>query len=220
MPATKKPIPSQSSSRRSSSLNQTPTPVKFVDDDYVSANIRATQSKTITRKPPPVSSQRVLLKPRPTYESESESDSESASESDISESDSAPVIEIDDKIRQVLLQQISSWMDYDDTIKTLNSKSKKYKDLKKQQETKIVDMIDKYKIGNTRLDIPGKDATLRGRVYKQKSVTKEPLSEAIIKNVLMEIEKDEAKVDDMLAKINNKRRDKERYYLKRTKGNE
>ncbi len=126
---------------------------------------------------------------------------------------------IDDKTKQRLKSKIGDWLDYDDKIKVLNAKTKKYKDAKKQQEELIIKMLTKLEMGDTKIDVTDNKNNFRSRVYRHKSVTKEALKENIIKDALMEAIHDEKKVDQLVKKIDSKRPIKERYYLKRTKGN-
>lgn len=127
--------------------------------------------------------------------------------------------ELGDRTKERLKRKIVDWLNYDDKIKVLNQKSKKYKDAKKQQEDIIIKMISKLGIDDTKIDIHDNNNNLRSRVYKHKSVTKGSLKENIIKNALMEAIRDEKKVDQLVRKIESKRPINERYYLKRTKGN-
>jgi Family of unknown function (DUF5760) len=60
---------------------------------------------------------------------------------------------------------------------------------------------------------------LRSRVYRYKSTTKGAIKEEIVRNALMEIIRDEKRVEQLVKKIDSKRPINERYYLKRTKGN-
>ncbi|XWV25246.1 hypothetical protein QJ856_gp0526 [Tupanvirus deep ocean] len=126
---------------------------------------------------------------------------------------------LDDKTVQRLKNKIVDWLDYDDKIKTLNNKSKKYKDAKKQLEELIIKMITKLEVEDMKIDVHDDQNNFRSRVYRHKSVTKEALKENIIKDALMEAIRDEKKVDQLVKKIDSKRPIKERYYLKRTKGN-
>jgi len=126
---------------------------------------------------------------------------------------------LDDKTTQRLKKKIVDWLDYDDKIKTLNSKTKKYKDAKKQMEETIIKMITKLEMEDMKIDVHDDRNNFRSRVYRHKSVTKEAIKENIIKDALMEAIRDEKKVDQLVKKIDSKRPYKERYYLKRTKGN-
>lgn len=127
---------------------------------------------------------------------------------------------ISNKSKEHLKSKIHIWLDNDDKIKDLNAKVKKYKERKKAQEDLIIKLIDKFGITEeTKIDIHDNNNELRGRVYKQKSVTKGSLKEDIIKSALMELIKDESKVDQLVKKIESKRPINERYYLKRTRGN-
>lgn len=145
----------------------------------------------------------------------SEESSEEYSESQ-SESSEEPVMSEKDSLR--LKRKIEQWMNYDDTIKKLNIKTKKYRDAKKNQEETIMNMIEKFHINDTKINVRDKDNNIRGKVYRYKSTTREGLKEDIIKNVLMETMRNETTVNELLRKIDERRPIKERYYLKRTKG--
>lgn len=123
------------------------------------------------------------------------------------------------KIREKLKNKINNWLDYDDKIKDLNVKLKKYKDAKKQQEDVIINMLTKLGMEDNKIDVHDDNNNLRSRVYRYKSVTKGSIKEDIIKDALMEAIRDEKKVDQLVKKIESKRPINERYYLKRTKGN-
>lgn len=166
-------------------------------------------------------------KKEPVYHSEESGDEEEEyseeysddEEEDDEDPESSPEVNIDEKTVSRLKKKINDWMDYDDKIKILNEKSKKYKDAKKIHEESIIQMLVKLKIDNKKIDIHDNSNKLRGRVYRHKSVTKEPLKEDIVKDALMEMIRDEKKVNQLVKKIDSKRPIKERYYLKRTKGN-
>jgi hypothetical protein len=130
-----------------------------------------------------------------------------------------PKIKLADKTRERLKKKIVEWLDCDDKIKTLNTRTKKYKDAKKQQEDVIIKMITKLGMEDNKIDVHDNNDNLRSRVYRHKSVTKGSLKEDIIKDALMEAIRDEKKVDQLVKKIESKRPINERYYLKRTKGN-
>lgn len=123
------------------------------------------------------------------------------------------------KTKERLKAKIVDWLDYDDKIKLLNARAKKYKDAKKQQEELIINIIARLGMENSKIDVHDNDDNLRSRVYRYKSVTKGSIKEDIIKDALMEIIRDEKKVDHLVKKIDSKRPINERYYLKRTKGN-
>lgn len=129
--------------------------------------------------------------------------------------------DIDEATLKILKKKITEWVDYDDKIKDLASKAKQYKDAKKKQEEFVINMIMKLEmIEDSVFDVHDKKNNIvRGRVYPYKSVTKEALSNEIIKNALMEVVHNEKQVDLLIKKIDNKRPIKERYYLKRTTGN-
>ena len=127
--------------------------------------------------------------------------------------------ELDKKTIRRLKTKISSWLDYDDKIKLLNNRAKKYKEEKKRQEEIIMNMIEKLNLEDIKIDINDDNNQSRGRVYRYTSTTKATLKEEIIKDALMEVIKDEKRVNALVKKIDNKRPIKTRYYLKRTKGN-
>lgn len=128
-------------------------------------------------------------------------------------------LKLADKTRQRLKNKIVEWLDSDDKIKILNTRTKKYKDAKKEQEETIISIITKLGMDDNKIDVHDDNDNLRSRVYKHKSVTKGSLKEDIIKDALMEAIRDEKKVDQLVKKIESKRPINERYYLKRTKGN-
>ena len=130
-----------------------------------------------------------------------------------------PKPKLSDKTRDRLKRKIVDWLDYDDKIKAINAKSKKYKDAKKEQEEIIIKMLIKLGVDNDKMDIHDDKNQLRSRVYKCTSVTKGTLKENVIKDALMEAIRDEKKVDQLVKKIESKRPINERCYLKRTKGN-
>lgn len=129
------------------------------------------------------------------------------------------IVRLEDKTKERLKGKIMEWLDYDDKIKILNAKAKRYKDAKKQQEELILKMISKLGVNDTKIDVHNDENEFRGRVYRHKSSTKGALKENIIKDALMEVFRDEKKVVQLLKKIDSKRPINERYYLKRTKGN-
>lgn len=139
--------------------------------------------------------------------------------SDENSGEETPIVKLEDKTKERLKKKIIDWLDYDDKIKTLNAKAKKYKDAKKQQEELILKMISKLGVNDTKIDVHNDDDQLRGRVYRHKSTTKAALKENIVQDALMEVFRDEKKVAQLLKKIDSKRPINERYYLKRTKGN-
>ena len=129
------------------------------------------------------------------------------------------IVRLEDKTKERLKGKIMEWLDYDDKIKILNAKAKRYKDAKKQQEELILKMISKLGVNDTKIDVHNDENEFCGRVYRHKSSTKGALKEDIIKDALMEVFRDEKKVVQLLKKIDSKRPINERYYLKRTKGN-
>jgi hypothetical protein len=152
--------------------------------------------------------------------SEEESDGEESGEEESGEEEEeAPRFHLAEKTKDRLKKKINEWLDNDDKIKDMNVKVKKYKDLKKQHEEGIISLLTKLGMEDKKIDVTDDKDKFRGRVYRQKSVTKGAIKEDIIKNALMEAIKDEKKVDQLVKKIDSKRPINERYYLKRTKGN-
>jgi len=147
-------------------------------------------------------------------------ENDSISDGDLIENDEpAPKVKIANKTHAKLKQDILNWLDDDDKIKELNAKTKKYKESKKEKENAIIKMINKMGMEDTTIDIKDDNDQLRGRVKRHKSVTQGAIKEDTIKKTLMEVIKDEKKVDQLVIKIVNNRPKTERYYLKRTKGN-
>ncbi len=123
------------------------------------------------------------------------------------------------KTKVQLKRKITEWLDNDDKIKELNAKVKRYKDAKKQSEEVIMKMINVLGMEDSKIDVHDDNEQLRSRVYRYKSTTKGALKEETIKNALMEIIRDEKRVEQLVKKIESKRPINEKYYLKRTKGN-
>lgn len=125
-----------------------------------------------------------------------------------------------EKIKTRLKEKINEWLDADDKIKDLTAKMKKIKDMKKNQEEVIIKMITKLGMENNKIDIYDmKGKKIRSRVYRHRSVTRGAIKEDIIKSALMEVMRNEKRVDQLIKKIESKRPINERFYLKRTKGN-
>ena len=122
------------------------------------------------------------------------------------------------KSRERLKAKIVEWLDNDDKIKLLNGKIKKIKTAKKEQEELILKMVTKLGMEDNKIDVHNDNDELRSRVYRHKSVTKGAIKEDIIKEALMEVIRDEKRVDQLVKKIDSRRPINERYYLKRTKG--
>ncbi|MEM0354183.1 MAG: hypothetical protein QXW79_01240 [Thermoplasmata archaeon] len=127
-------------------------------------------------------------------------------------------IVLSEKMKNFLRKKIIEWLDLDDKLKELNTKVKKYKKTKKQQEELIIKTLVKLGMEDNKIDIHDKNNNIRSRVYRYKSITKGAIKEDIIRDALMEIMRDEKMVDQLVKKIDSKRPINERYYLKRTKG--
>lgn len=141
---------------------------------------------------------------------------------DISNEDDLKAIEEDTKTKNRLDKETAArlkkkttdWLDCDDKIKILNAKIKKYKDIKKEREEFIIKILSTLAEA-TKIDVTDKHDNLKGVVYRQKSITKGPIKEDIIRKALMEVMRDEKKVTQLIKKIENKRPINERYYLRR-----
>jgi len=125
---------------------------------------------------------------------------------------------LDIKTKEILKRKINEWLDSGDKIKETNTRIKKYKDAKKKQEAIILQMLSKLKMDDDKIEVKDTNDNVRSCVYRHKSTTRGALKEDTIKNALMEIIRDEKKVDQLVKKIESKRPVNEKYYLKRTKG--
>ncbi|AVL93719.1 hypothetical protein mvi_359 [Megavirus vitis] len=150
------------------------------------------------------------------YDQDEQDDQDEQNDQEVSDMVEA---KLSNKTRERLKKKITHWLDYDDKIKELNNKTKKYKDAKKQQEETILKMLNKLGVGENKIDVHDRDDNLRGRVYKHKSVTTGAIKGEIIQKVLMEVIRNEKAVSQLVKKIEEARPQNERYYLKRTKGN-
>jgi hypothetical protein len=126
------------------------------------------------------------------------------------EAEAVPTI-IDERIKTLFRRHLEEFVDADNKIKELAKESKKFKDKKKEQEMKLLSII-------TKLELDKNIFTAPGGSYIRKSVhqTKQPLKPDMIKTTLLEVKKDEAWADNILAKIMEKRKVVPRTYLKRT----
>jgi hypothetical protein len=145
---------------------------------------------------------------------------EEEEEEELEDIENEPAPEIDARTAAKLKRKINEWLDYDEHIKEMTGKMKKYKDAKKKEEESIIEMITNLGLDQSKIDVHDKKGAIRSRVYRQKSVTKEALKESIIKDALMETIQNEKTVNQLLKKIDSKRPVKERFYLKRTKGSD
>lgn len=170
-------------------------------------------------------------------ESESESEAESESESNSNSEEESEEVdkkkskkskklhkEKNDKVtntsgsKDALKKKIEIWIKYDDKIKELNLLSKEHKDSKKETEKEILAMIKKLGMEEAKLDVTDKRGDVIARVYRHTSITKSAIKEDLLKDALMEIYQNEKKSDQIIKKIDSKRKLNERFYLKRTKG--
>lgn len=128
-------------------------------------------------------------------------------------------IEVSQETINMLKTQIQAWMDYDDKLKELAKKSKKYRDAKKKQEETILKVITSLGFEEDPvIEVTDKAGKIRGKVSRVKSSKTEPYGPKNIKAALMEMYKDEKKADEMFEKINKMRKSEDRFHLKRTKG--
>ena len=129
-------------------------------------------------------------------------------------------IEVSQETINMLKTQIQAWMDYDDKLKELAKKSKKYRDAKKKQEETILKVITSLGFEeDPEIEVTdSKTGNLRGKVSRVTKTKPEPYGPGNIKQALMEQMKDEKKVDELFEKIKNARKTEKRVYLKRTKG--
>ena len=159
-------------------------------------------------------------------ESDSESDSGSGSGSESESVDTSPKHKKSKskskndlrEATQLLKSHIEVWLECDTRIKEMNALIKEQKDIKKKKERVALGMIAKLDMEGVKLDITDKKGKVVARVYKHKSVTKSAIKEDLLKDTLMEIFQNEKKVDQIVKKVDSKRRINERFYLKRTKG--
>lgn len=121
-------------------------------------------------------------------------------------------------INKLLKKHIETWIDCDTQIKELNESMKEIKDTKKKNERIVLGIITKMGMEELKLDITDNKGRVKARVYRHKSVTKGAIKEELLKDTLMEIFHDEKKVDQIVKKVDSKRKVNERFYLKKTKG--
>jgi hypothetical protein len=131
------------------------------------------------------------------------------------------------KLSATILKKMNIWMDCDDKIKEINDQVKKVnlqlkkiKQVRQENEDTILVLLEKLKFAEGSI-IPVKNGSkFRGTIERCKSVTKGPINEKILKTALMQCVKDERKVDQYIKKIEASREQKEKYFLKRNKGNQ
>jgi hypothetical protein len=114
-----------------------------------------------------------------------------------------------------LRDKIIQWIDLDDLIKEKNSELRELKSLKKNQETRILLLIDKHGLDDKKFDMKDR---FNCRVFQSKTVSKGAIKETIIKDALMEAIHDENKVEQLIKKIESKRPLNEKICLKKAKG--
>ena len=119
----------------------------------------------------------------------------------------------DDKVQEKVTadfkNKVLKWLSIDDEIREMRAKSKELTVKKKEHEEYILNFLEK--VGEKELAVS--DGKLRRNVSK----TKKPLSKEWIQKSLTELIKDKTKATTMTEHIINNRETVERVNLKRTK---
>ena len=117
--------------------------------------------------------------------------------------------DVQQKITQDFKKKVLKWLEIDDQIREMRAKSKELNTEKKQHEEFILSFLEQ--VGEKELAV--RDGKLRRNVSK----TKKPLSKDSIQKALTELIKDKEKATTMTEHIINSRPTVERINLKRTK---
>tara|TARA_B100000161_G_C33532987_1_gene407025 strand:+ start:184 stop:588 length:405 start_codon:yes stop_codon:yes gene_type:complete len=117
--------------------------------------------------------------------------------------------DVQQKITQDFKKKVLKWLEIDDQIREMRAKSKELNTEKKQHEEYILNFLEQ--VGEKELAVS--DGKLRRNVSK----TKKPLSKDTIQKALNELVKDKEKATTMTEHIINSRPTVERVNLKRTK---
>jgi hypothetical protein len=117
--------------------------------------------------------------------------------------------DVQQKITQDFKKKVLKWLEIDDQIREMRAKSKELNTEKKQHEEFILSFLEQ--VGEKELAVS--DGKLRRNVSK----TKKPLSKDSIQKALTELIKDKEKATTMTEHIINSRPTVERINLKRTK---
>ena len=116
---------------------------------------------------------------------------------------------VQQKITEDFKKKVLKWLEIDDQIREIRSKTKELNTEKKQHEEYILSFLEQ--VGEKELAVS--DGKLRRNVSK----TKKPLSKDTIQKALTELVKDKDKANTMTEHITNSRPTVERINLKRTK---
>lgn len=90
--------------------------------------------------------------------------------------------------KEALIQIVKEWVTTDNQMKALNKKLRELRQLKKEQNSQMIDVMNAHEIDN--FDI--KD----GQIYHKKEVKREPLSQKTLLNILSK----HPQLDDVQAK--------------------
>lgn len=90
--------------------------------------------------------------------------------------------------KEALIQIVKEWVTTDNQMKALNKKLRELRQLKKEQNSQMIDVMKAHEIDN--FDI--KD----GQIYHKKEVKREPLSQKTLLNILSK----HPQLDDVQAK--------------------
>ena len=116
---------------------------------------------------------------------------------------------VQEKITADFKQKVLKWLEIDDEIRDMRAKSKELNTKKKEHEEYILSFLEN--VGEKELAVS--DGKLRRNVSK----TRKPLSKDTIQTALTELIKDKTKAVTMTEHIINSRPTVERVNLKRTK---
>jgi len=127
----------------------------------------------------------------------------------MSDNNSSDNEKIQEKVTADFKKKVLKWLEIDDEIRGIRSKTKELATEKKQYEEFILSFLEE--VGEKELAV--NDGKLRRNVSK----TKAPLNKASIQKALTDIVKDKTKATTMTDHIINSRPMVERINLKRTK---
>ena len=121
----------------------------------------------------------------------------------------SPDEKVQEKVTSDFKQKVLKWLAMDDEIREMRAKSKELTSKKKEYEEYILSFLEN--VGEKELAVS--DGKLRRNISK----TKKPLSKEWIQKSLTELIKDKTKATTMTDHIINNRETVERINLKRTK---
>ncbi len=124
-------------------------------------------------------------------------------------SDSESQEDVQYKVTKEFRKNVLKWVDIDDQIKFIRSKTKELNDMKKEFEDKIIKHLTTVEEDSILI----KD----GKLSKNVSKTKAPLKKETIEKSLTELIGDSVKASAMAEHIVNSRQTVERVSLRRTK---